>query len=382
MLLFIIYLSFISLGLPDSLLGSAWPNMYIDFDIPLSYVGIISTIITGSTILSSLFSDKFNSLLGTGKVTTISVCLTALALFGFSISHSFIELCFWALPYGFGAGSVDASLNNYVAIHFESRHMSWLHCMWGVGTSIGPYIMSYVLTNGKLWNSGYRIISIIQIVLSCILLISLPKWKNDSNSNLSDTKSKTLTIKEIFNIKGVKYVLIAFFCYCALEQTAGLWATSYLNLYKNVCVQEASGYASLFYIGITLGRAISGFTTFKFTDDKMIKLGSNIILFGIVILLVNGSVNLSLIGFILIGLGCAPIYPCIMHSTPRYFGQENSQTVIGMQMACAYVGILLMPPLFGIIANYVNIALLPIYLLLLLFVMYISHHKLSKNKTE
>ena len=382
LLLVIIYLAFISLGLPDALLGAAWPSMYPQFDVPVSYAGIISMIIALGTVVSSLQSDRLTRKLGTGKVTALSVCMTAMALFGFSISHSFWMLCLWAIPYGLGAGSVDASLNNYVALHYESRHMSWLHCMWGVGAAAGPYIMGYVLTAGWGWNSGYHIIAVLQIVLTIILLCSLPLWKERPTEVLQDGKvqtAKALSLREALQLAGAKEILVCFFCYCAIETTAGLWASSYLTLYKGVPAVTAAKFASMFYIGITVGRALSGFLTMKLNDVQMIRLGEMIIGIGIVVMLLPFGQNLSLAGLILIGLGCAPVYPCVIHSTPAHFGADKSQAIIGIQMASAYMGTCLMPPVFGWIANHITVALLPVYLLVILALMVIMHELLCKK---
>lgn len=397
LLLAIIYLAFISLGLPDSLLGSAWPTMYQQFGVPISYAGIISMIISAGTIVSSLQSDRLTKKLGTGKVTAISVAATAVALFGFSFSHSFWALCLWAIPYGLGAGSVDASLNNYVALHYESRHMSWLHCMWGVGATAGPYIMGIALSMGQGWNMGYRYIGIIQVVLTAVLVFSLPLWKGrkSTTENLQNaemeqllenasekadtTAEKALSLREILKIAGAKEVMLCFFCYCALEQTAGLWASSYLTLHKGVSSETAAIFASLFYIGITVGRAISGFITMKLNDTQMVRLGQSIIVLGIMAMVLPESNVLALAGLILIGLGCAPIYPCVIHSTPAHFGADKSQAIIGVQMAFAYIGILAMPPLFGVLASRISVALLPCYLFAILVVMVIMHELLTKK---
>lgn len=397
LLLAVIYLAFISLGLPDSLLGSAWPTMYQQFGVPISYAGIISMIISAGTIVSSLQSDRLTKKLGTGKVTAISVAATAVALFGFSFSHSFWALCLWAIPYGLGAGNVDASLNNYVALHYESRHMSWLHCMWGVGATAGPYIMGIALSMGQGWNMGYRYIGIIQVVLTAVLVFSLPLWKGRKSTtenlqnaemeqlleNVSEkadtTAEKALSLREILKIAGAKEVMLCFFCYCALEQTAGLWASSYLTLHKGVSSETAAIFASLFYIGITVGRAISGFITMKLNDTQMVRLGQSIIVLGIMAMVLPGSNVLALAGLILIGLGCAPIYPCVIHSTPAHFGADKSQAIIGVQMAFAYIGILAMPPLFGVLASRISVALLPCYLFAILVVMVIMHELLTKK---
>ena len=380
LLLAIIYLAFISLGLPDSLLGSAWPMMYTQFHVPLSYAGIVSMIIALGTVISSLQSDRLTLKLGTGKVTAISVAMTAFALFGFSLSNKFWMICFWAIPYGLGAGSVDASLNNYVALHYESRHMSWLHCMWGIGAAAGPYVMGYALTGGQGWNMGYRYIAILQVVLTVILFASLPLWKErkqtvDENAG---EKRKPIPLKSILKIHGAKEVLICFFCYCAIEQTSGLWASSFLHLYKGVPKDKAASYAAMFFVGITVGRAISGFITMKLNDTEMIRLGEILILIGVFVMFIPGKAEITLAGSILIGLGCAPIYPCIIHSTPEHFGEDKSQAIIGVQMAFAYMGILLMPPLFGVIANTITVALLPVYLLALLLLMIVMHEALNK----
>ena len=382
LLLVIIYLAFISLGLPDALLGAAWPSMYPQFDVPVSYAGIISMIIALGTVVSSLQSDRLTKKLGTGKVMALSVLMTAMALFGFATSHSFGMLCLWAIPYGLGAGSVDASLNNYVALHYESRHMSWLHCMWGVGASAGPYIMGYALTAGWGWNSGYHIIAVLQIVLTAILLCSLPLWKQRPAEVLQDGKvqpAKALSIREVLQLAGAREILVCFFCYCALEQTTGLWASSYLTLHKGVSADTAATFASMFYLGITVGRALSGFLTMKLNDVQMIRLGEVIIGIGVLVMLLPFGQSLSLAGLILIGLGCAPVYPCVIHSTPAHFGADKSQAIIGIQMACAYVGTCLMPPVFGLIANHITVALLPVYLLIILVLMVIMHELLCKK---
>lgn len=373
LLLLIIYLAFISLGLPDSLLGAAWPTMYGEFSVPVSYAGGISMIIALGTIVSSLQSDRLTKRFGTGIVTAASVFLTAAALLGFSVSHSYLALCLWAVPYGLGAGSVDASLNNYVALHYASRHMSWLHCMWGVGASVGPYIMGYALTAGHGWNMGYRYIAILQIILTAILIFSLPLWKKQSTGP-EDEKAQPLSLKQVFSIPGAREIMIAFFCYCALEQTTGLWASSYLVLRRGIDPETAAGFASLFFIGITVGRAMSGFLTLKLSDTQMIRLGLWVILLGIALLLF-GSV-FSLAGLILVGLGCAPIYPSIIHSTPEHFGADRSQAMIGVQMASAYTGTCLMPPLFGLIANHISVALFPVYLLAILLLMAFMHRRM------
>ena len=382
LLIAIIYLAFISLGLPDAVFGGSWPTMYQEFGVPVSFAGIVTVIISLGTIVSSLQSDRMTYKFGTGKVTAMSVAMTAVALFGFSISHSFIELCLWAIPYGLGAGGVDASLNNYVAVHYSSRVMSWLHCMWGLGAMTGPYILGFVLTGGGIWNDGYRTIAILQFVLTAILIVSLPLWKNRKtivDEHGEEVPAQALSLKEIFSITGAKEIMIAFFCYCALEQTAGLWASSYMVLHKGVAEEVAASYASMFYIGITVGRFVSGFITAKLNDKQMIRLGMSILSIGVIVLFLPLSEFIALAGFILIGIGCAPIYPCIIHSTPDIFGADKSQAIVGVQMASAYVGSLLMPSVFGILANHITVALLPMYLCVILVLMVVMYERLVKK---
>lgn len=342
LLLAVIYVSFISLGLPDSLLGAAWPSIYQGFGVPVSYSGVIFCIISVGTVLSSLQSDRMTRRFGAGGVTAISVAMTAAALFGFSVSSSFWAMCLWAIPYGLGAGSVDAALNNYVALHFASRHMSWLHCMWGIGASVGPYIMGAALSSRAGWQTGYRVISVMQMVLTIIILLSLPLWKTKSGANAEEREeapAEALTLKQIFRISGVKEVLVT----------------------------------------ITVGRALCGFLTLKFDDTQMVRMGQGIIAIGIAAFLLPLGEAVTLAGLLLVGLGCAPIYPSIIHATPGRFGADRSQAIIGVQMASAYIGNCLMPPLFGVIANHTTISIFPYYLLVILILMGYMHEALQKK---
>lgn len=376
LLLAVIYLAFIGLGLPDSLLGAAWPMIYPQFGVPVSSMGLISMIISAGTILSSLNSSRLTRALGAGKVTLLSTVLTALALLGFGMSRSLWQLCFWAVPYGLGAGSVDAALNNYVALHYASRHMSWLHCMWGVGTIIGPSLMSAALTGGHGWSGGYLLTALVQGLIVAVLLLSLPLWGRPTSGNGSETETAALSLREVLTIPGAKEVMLCFFGYCALESTAGLWAASYLTLARDIPAETAAGFAALFYLGITAGRAVSGWIAPHLGDDGMIRLGLWGIGLGLAALLLPGPAAVSLAGLVIIGLGCAPIYPSIIHSTPAHFGAHRSQAVIGVQMASAYVGSMAMPPLFGLMARQITPALFPFYLLVLLGLMAWMHHRL------
>ena len=376
LLLPLIYLSFISLGLPDALLGSAWPSMYTELNVPLSSAGLISMIIAAGTVVSSLMSERLTRRFGLGKVTAFSVGLTAVSLGGFALSGSYWQLCLLAVPYGLGAGSVDACLNNFVALHYASRHMSWLHCMWGIGASVGPHIMGRAITAGQSWHAGYGYIAVLQIVLTFVLLMSLPKWKQPTDSGAQSRPMEPVTLRQALFIRGVREVLTCFFCYCALEQTAGLWASSYLVLKNGLPAEKAASLAALYYMGLTVGRALSGFLTLRLDDRAMVRTGFVLILLGVVCVPLGGGATLA--GLVILGLGSAPIYPCLIHSTPGFFGAGNSQAIIGMQMASAYVGTCLMPPLFGLIAQTVSVALYPLFLSVFLAVMFISFEKLMK----
>jgi fucose permease len=376
--LVIIYISFISLGLPDSLLGSAWPSMYNSLDVPLYYAGFISMIIAGGTVISSVLSERVIRRFGTGIVTAVSVLMTAAALIGFSLSHSFSALCLCAIPLGLGAGSVDAALNNYVALHYKARHMSWLHCFWGIGASIGPIIMSSYLIRQNSWNSGYRAIGIIQFCLVVILFISLPLWKsNKSTGNTAQTNS--FNFSKLFGITGVKEALIAFFCYCTIETIAGLWGASYLVMEKGILPETAARWISLYYIGITSGRFISGFMTMKLSNRQMVRLGHIIIGCGIIVLVLPFG-NISLLpGLFMIGLGCAPIYPSMLHETPKNFGEEYSQAIMGIQMGSAYIGTTIMPPIFGRFAAFMSFSIFPVFIGIVLIVKIVMVEVLNRK---
>ena len=400
LLLVIIYIAFISLGLPDSVLGAAWPSMFEVLGVPVGYAGIITMIIAGSTIISSLASNFLNKKLGTGRVMVISVAITATALFGFSISSKFWHLCLIGIPYGLGAGSVDASLNNYVALHYKPRHMSWLHCFWGVGTMIGPIVMSRFIAGGGVWTQGYRAISIFQVILTGILLLSLPLWKKvekleargirnehecakcpERHSPSEEKKSNNdVTLKSVVKIPGVLSAVLAFLCYCAIEATTGFWATTYMVFARGIDINLATSWAMLFFIGITVGRFLNGFVSERFGDKNMIRVGAGIIFVALVLMTLpisNKWIVLSV--FVLAGLGCAPIYPCMIHATPIRFGKENSQALIGLQMACAYSGSTFCPPIFGIIVQKLSIKLLPFYGLLFVIFLIIFTENLNKK---
>lgn len=379
LLLAVIYAAFISLGLPDALLGSAWPIMHAQMEVPLSYAGIVTFVIAMGTVISSLLSDRLTLKLGAGRVTAISVGLTAAALLGFSFSTEYWMLLAFAIPYGLGAGSVDAALNNYVALHYSSRHMSWLHCMWGIGASIGPSIMGWALTaNPTNWPLGYRAVGLIQVGLTMLILFSLPLWKGRVAAEGPGEKVKPMSLKELVLLPGAKEVMVTFFCYCALESTAGLWASSFLAFHHGLDKETAAACASLFYIGITVGRAANGFIAERFSDTKLTRMGFILMGLGVIVLLIPMGEAAAMAGLIILGMGCAPTYPCIIHATPIRFGREKSQAFIGVQMASAYMGSTLMPPIFGLIANHISVGLYPVYMAVILLLMVIMHERVVK----
>lgn len=376
-LILLIYLAFISMGLPDSLLGAAWPSIYEGMNVPISAVGIVTILISSGTVISSAMSDKLIRKLGTLTVTVVSTLLVAAALFGFSFARSFPVLCIFALPYGLGAGSIDAALNNYVALHYKSRHMSWIHFFWGVGATASPYIMSMVLTRGHMWTSGYRIVGFIQTGIAVLLLLSFPIWKKNVSPK-KETEAAKLSIRQIFKLPGVWQMLIALFTYCALETTAGLWAASYMNLHKGIDASTAAGWASYFYLGITIGRFLSGLISDRLGNRMMIRVGMGIVLLGLILLLLPLGHGVTFAGLVLMGLGAAPVYPCMLHETPNNFGKENSQAIMGKQMAAAYTGSILMPPLLGVIADNISISLYPVILLVFAIITIIMFEKVNK----
>ncbi len=376
LLLAVIYLAFISLGLPDSLLGAAWPTIRVDFDVPISYMGIVSMIIAGGTIISGLMSERLTKKFGTKAVTVTSVFLTAIALFGFSTATEFYHLCLWGIPYGLGAGAIDAALNNYVALHYKAKHMSWLHCFWGVGTIISPYVMSYALTH-TVWMDGYRTVSYIQLAIAVIMVLTIPLWKINKAKSAAAEDTPVLGLKGSLKIKGVPTLLLGFLAYCGAESTTMLWASSYLEGTRGASKEEAAALGSLFFIGITAGRFLSGFITDKLGDNRMIRTGAAIALLGVICIAVPVK-EITIAGFVIIGLGCAPVYPCIIHSTPDNFGAENSQGIIGIQMASAYVGSTFMPPIFGLIANHISIHLMPLYIAFFVVLLIIMISKTEK----
>lgn len=366
-LLALIYLAFISLGLPDSLLGAGWPVMHTELGVSVSFMGIISMVISGGTIISSLLSDKLTHKFGTRAVTVTSVLLTVAALFGFSFSGSFSMLIIFAVPYGLGAGAIDAALNNYVALHYKAKHMSWLHCFWGVGATLGPVILSLFLGGKHGWRGGYGAVCAIQFCLVAVLAVTLPMW--DRYEDRAALRAEAAAAKQAgkkqstLNIPGVKGALATFFFYCAIEAAASLWGASYLVEARGLSAEAAARGVSLYFLGITLGRFLSGFASMRMKSAALIRLGQLVSAGGAVLLMLPLPAGFGVAAMAVLGLGFAPVYPSMIHETPYRFGAERSQAVIGLQMACAYVGTTFVPALFGVLAARLGIGLLPAFLL-------------------
>jgi len=381
-LLIIIYFAFISLGLPDGLLGSSWTVMHLDLNSSISNAGLFSMAVSAFTIVSSLFCGKLTAKIGTGKLCSISVLLTALGLLGISTTKSFPIMMIYSIPLGLGAGAVDSSLNNFVAVHYKARHMNWLHTCWGIGATAGPIIMSIFLVKQSGWRLGYLTFALIQFSLVILLFSTLKLWKiEDDKTKRKDEIAKDLSFKNLISLPGAKASFLIFFCYCSMENIVGLWGSSYLVFTKAIPAQTAAQWVGYYYLGITLGRFLMGFLSFHFDDDKRINLGNIFIIIGIILLFFQKNNIFQMIGLIIIGFGFAPIFPAMIHSNPRKFSEKYSAGIIGLQMAFAYLGITLMPPLFGYIAKALTFKILP-YIILFFTLVQIISIKILINKTK
>lgn len=378
LLLVLIYIAFISLGLPDAILGSAWPILHEELDVSVSWAGFLTIIVSGGTILSSFFSAKVIKRFGTGKVTAVSVAMTAAGLLGYCFSGGFIWLCLFAVPLGLGAGAVDSALNNFVALHYEATHMNWLHCFWGIGATAGPLFMSFFLQTKRGWRAGYGTIALMQCALVAVLVISLPVWKKfEKKAKETEAVQADAGLAALLRMPGAKAALLSFFCYCAVEASAGLWSSTFLVRERNMAAETAAGWVSLFYFGVTAGRALAGFLAMKFRNKQMIRLGETLCLVGAVLLALPGS-GFAFCGLVLLGLGCAPIYPAMLHDTPNRFGKDMSQGIMGIQMAVAYVGSTFMPPLLGFLGKAVGFSIHPFFLLTLTVLMFVSSEAVNR----
>ena len=378
LLLILIYIAFISLGLPDSVLGAAWPSMYRSFGVPEGSAGIITMLMYSGTMISSMASDWVIRKLGTGYVLVLSVALTAITMLGFSMAENFTMLCLIALPYGLGGGCVDASLNNYVATHYKARHMNFLHCFWGIGTIISPLVMGAFIENGGVWTQGYRAIAIFQFILVAVLLFSVPLWKRESNDQQEE--KSPVSFRNLISMPGVKASLTAFFSYCALETTMGLWTSTYLSEVKGIDLAMATKCGMLFYIGIASGRFISGLISEKLGDMKLIGIGISVTILSLCALLIPGTGGPMLYSLIILaGMGCGPIFPSMVHHSPEISGPDGSQMLIGFQLAMASAGSITIPALFGIIVNRISIALMPCFSLIFALILLAMVLKISRR---
>ena len=380
LLLIIIYFSFVSMGIQDSLLGAAWPSMYEPLNVPLHYAGIISMIISIGRIISSIFSEKLNRRFGTGIVAAAGILLFASALFGISFSENFLQLCFWAIPLSLGAGLSDVTLNNYVALNYKARHMIWVHCFWGIGASIGPIIMSFYLINNNSWNLGYRVNSIFPLVITAVLFIIIPLWeKNKPLAKIEEKKTNAIHHKELLHVAGIKQILAIFFSNVSFHVIIVLWGSSFLVLEKNILPETAAQWLALYYIGITICRFITGFLSIKLNNRQIIRLGHGIIACGIIVLILPFGQIFLMLGFFILGLGFAPLYPCLLHETPKNFGNKISQAVMGWQIASGCVGGLIIPPLFGRIASFAGFHIFPVFIGALLIIMTLMFEALTRK---
>lgn len=387
LLLFIIYMAFISLGLPDALLGISWPLLRLEWGLPVEWIGTLSILITGSTILSSLFSGYFIKKMGTGKITFISCLMTGLALIGYSYAPHFYWLLALSVPLGLGAGSVDTALNHYVALHFKAHHMNWLHSFWGVGATMGPLIMARAISSADSWRFGYLQVGGFQIGLALLLLMSLPLWRKHHHVKTIETEQKELKqtklpIRYPVFIKGVPFAMLTFLLYCAVEFSIGLWGSSFLVSVKDIPPASAARWVAMYYGGITLGRFTSGFLSFKLSNCQMIRLGMIISSCGGVLMLWSSSHWMIQASMLLLGIGFAPVFPSMIHETPYRFGGHVAHVIIGYQMASAYLGSALLPPLFGLIARYRDLSAFPWFVLMLIFLMFFTSEYLRGIKYD
>ena len=378
-LLVVIFLSTFGIGLPNSLLGAAWPAMYEQMSVPGSYLGIVSMILVGSSFIASVYSGILLKRFITSKIAVICFFMTTAALIGFARSGAYISLCLFAVPLGFGLGLIDTALNNYVAVHFKAKHMSWLHCCWGVGATAGPIILSYGMKRFDSWHWGYYAIGGAHFGLALILILTLAWWKLAPERTKNKAATGRVKFRELFKLRGIILSLITFFVYCSIESIIGTWGSSYLVIVKSVEPKLAAQWIALYFLGMTLGRFLSGFLTIKLNNRWMVRLGCAILVFGNIVMILPFGEVFYLAGFLLMGLGCAPIFPCLIHNTPAFFGEENSPAIIGLQMASACIGAAVASALFGVAAARIGYEYFPLCLAALLIVMMVTNEALNKK---
>lgn len=381
LLLIVIFIDFIGLGIPNSLFGAAWPAINSDFGLPISAANAVTVTMTVCSIISSLMSAKLTEKFSTSKIAAVSTALTAVGLFGFSISKNIYMMFFFTLFLGFGAGAIDAVLNNYVAVHYRASHMNFLHCFYGIGVTLSPYLMSLALKN-RSWQSGYHLAFIIQLVISIIAFASLPLWqKNGRLSESSDKKSEKISFAELIKLPGIKSTWLVFFGSCALEYVGGTWSSSFLVNSRGITVDRAALFVTVYYGGIAFGRFLSGIFSSKLKPQQIILIGTILIIPAIVLVSQPFIPNLIAVGMFLIGLGNGPLYPNMVHLTPIRFGAQRSRAVMGSQMAAAYIGILSMPTLTGFLAQKFSTDIFPYCLAVLYGIMLISLIATNRAKT-
>lgn len=363
-LLIIIYIAFVSLGIPDSLLGAAWPAIYVDFGLPVSFLNILSVLISVCTMISSMVSARLIKRYGTAIVSAVSTALTAIALFGFSVSKSFLWLCLFALPLGAGAGAIDSGLNNYVALHYKATHMSFLHCFYGVGVSLSPYLMSIALGNDSNWHKGYRNAFYIQFVISLIVILTLPVWKKVKHTATEYDEAPQVTLPFLSLIKraDIRAAAMVFLSSCSVEFLCGVWGSTFLVGARGLSPEKAARAVTFYYVGITLGRFLSGVFSNKFTPHKIIAAGQSITFIAALLLFFGKNPVAATAGLFLVGTGNGAIYPNMMYLTPENFGAEISQSVMGIQLTGAYFGILATPLIFGVFAQKIGLWLFPVFI--------------------
>lgn len=378
LLLAVIYITFIGLGLPDSLLGTIWPAMYEELDVGISAQGILSVIVSVGTVISSISSAAIMKKFSTCTIIIVSVFMTALAIIGISLSSIFWPLIIISLVLGLGAGCIDSCLNSFVAEHYSPMHMSWLHCFWGIGATLGPVILSFYLAK-SMWKQGTMAIGLIQIAITAVLIFSIPLWKKIDRAEETEIEEKnSITYKKALGRHGVFATLMAFFFYCGIEQTAGHWGASFLNICRGISLDTAARMVSVYFLGIATGRLLSGFLTLKVSNKTLINLGGIFIFVGSLLIGFTKSEILLWAAFILIGLGCAPIFPCLISETPHSFGKIYTQSIMGLQMAFSYLGIAILPPVFGLIAEN-HSGLFPYYILGMDILMFVSVLNLNRR---
>ncbi|HIZ16294.1 MAG TPA: MFS transporter [Firmicutes bacterium] len=381
-LLIVIYIDFIGLGIPDSLFGAAWPAIYSEFGLPISYASFVTIIIYGGTVVSSLLSARVINRFGTAKVTAVSTALTAAGLLGFSFSGGLIWLCLFAVPLGLGAGAIDSGLNNYIALHYKATHMSFLHCAYGVGVTLSPYLMALALSDNNNWRGGYRIAFFIQIGITAVTILSIPLWGRIRHINTHEEESvkpRTLKLTELIKQPPVRAVCLIFFASCAIEFICGSWGSTFLVQSKGMSAESAAKIITFYYAGIALGRFLSGILAAKLPSWRIIHIGQAAIITAVVLLALPLPFYVAAAGLFLVGLGNGPIYPNLVHLTPQNFGRDISQSVMGAQMASASIGIMLMPTIFGLFAQGISTDIFPYFLLVMFIVMIASTAVLVKN---